>query len=71
MDYKYEKGAVQTLDNLKIMYDLGTLIPAVMFGIMALLLFIYYPLNKKKTEELQVAKELKLKESYENKEIDI
>ena len=71
MDYKYEKGAVQTLSNLKIMYDLGTLIPAVMFGIMAVLLFVYYPLSRKKTEELQVAKELKLKESYENKEIDI
>lgn len=71
MDYKYEKGAVQTLENLKVMYDLGTLIPAIMFGIMALLLFVYYPLSKKKTEELQVAKELKLKESYENKEIDI
>ena len=71
MDYKYEKGAVQTLDNLKIMYDLGTLIPAIMFGIMAVILFVYYPLNRKKTEELQVAKELKLKESYEKKEIDI
>ena len=71
MDYRYEKGAVQTLSNLKIMYDLGTLIPAVMFGIMAVLLFVSYPLSKKKTEELQVAKELKLRESYENKEIDI
>jgi len=71
MNYKYEKGAVQTLSNLKIMYDLGTLIPAVMFGIMAVLLFVYYPLTKKKTEELQIAKEQKLKESYENKEIDI
>ncbi len=71
MDYRYEKGAVQTLSNLKIMYDLGTLIPAVMFGIMAILLFVSYPLSKKKTEELQIAKELKLKESYEKKEIDI
>ena len=71
MNYRYEKGAVQTLANLKIMYNLGTLIPAIMFGIMALLLFFYYPLTKHKTEELQVKKELKLKESYENKEIDI
>jgi GPH family glycoside/pentoside/hexuronide:cation symporter len=71
MNYKYEKGAVQTLSNLKIMYDLGTLIPAVMFGIMALILFVYYPLSKSKTEELQVMKELKLKESYEKKEIEI
>ena len=71
MHYKYEKGAVQTLANLKIMYDLGTLIPAVMFGIMAILLFVSYPLSKEKTEELQAQKELKLKESYENKEIEI
>ena len=71
MHYKYEKGAVQTLSNLKVMYDLGTLIPAVMFGIMALLLFVYYPLTKKKTEQLQEDKEHKLRESYENKEIDI
>ncbi len=71
MNYKYEKGAVQTTENLKIMYDLGTLIPAIMFGIMAILLIFYYPLNRKKTEELQVSKELKLKESYEKKEIDI
>jgi GPH family glycoside/pentoside/hexuronide:cation symporter len=71
MHYKYEKGAVQTLANLKIMYDLGTLIPAIMFGIMALILIFYYPLTKEKTEELQISKELKLKESYENKEIEI
>ena len=71
MDYKYEKGAVQTLSNLKIMYDLGTLIPAIMFGIMAVILLIFYPLSRKKTEELQLAKELKLKEAYENQEIDI
>ncbi len=71
MDYKYEKGAVQTLENLKVMYDLGTLIPAVLFGIMAILLFTAYPLSREKTEELQLRKELKLKESYEKKEIDI
>ena len=42
-----------------------------MFGIMAILLFVSYPLSKEKTEELQTQKELKLKESYENKEIEI
>ena len=71
MDYKYEKGAVQTLSNLKIMYNLGTLTPAVMFGTMAIILLFFYPLSRKKTEELQLAKELKLKEAYENQEIDI
>ena len=71
MDYKYEKGAVQTLSNLKIMYNLGTLTPAVMFGTMAIILLFFYPLSRKKTEELQLAKELKLREAYENQEIDI
>ncbi|MCR5154960.1 MAG: MFS transporter [Lachnospiraceae bacterium] len=71
MNYKYEKGAVQTLENLKKMYDLATLIPAVLFGLMAVVLFIMYPLSKKKVDELQVLKEAKLKESYENKTIEI
>ncbi|MBQ9562755.1 MAG: MFS transporter [Lachnospiraceae bacterium] len=71
MNYKYEKGAVQTLENLKVMYDLGTLIPAVMFGLMAIFLFVWYPLTKEKTKELQIRKEEKLREAYENKEIEI
>ena len=71
MHYKYEKGAVQTLANLKIMYDLGTLIPAILFGLMALFLFLWYPLTKEKTKELQIRKEEKLKEAYENREIEI
>ncbi len=71
MNYKYEKGAVQTLENLKKMYDLATLIPAMLFGVMALLLYVFYPLSKKRVDKLQVEKEAKLKESYENKTIDI
>lgn len=71
MNYRYEKGAVQTLANLKTMYDLATLIPAVMFGLMALILFVYYPLSRKKVAELQIQKEQRLKESYESKRIDI
>ncbi len=71
MNYKYEKGAVQTLENLKKMYDLATLIPAALFGIMAVILFFFYPLSKKRVDRLQVEKEAKLKESYENKIIDI
>lgn len=71
MNYKYEKGAVQTMDNLKKMYDLATLIPAVLFALMALILFVFYPLSKKRIDELQVEKEAKLKEAYENKTIDI
>ncbi|MBQ7063933.1 MAG: MFS transporter [Firmicutes bacterium] len=71
MNYKYEKGAVQTLENLKSMYDLATLIPAIMFGIMALFLFVYYPLSHKRVAELQEQKEKALKESYEQQKIDI
>ena len=71
MHYRYEKGAVQTPENLKIMYDLATLIPAVLFGIMAILLFVAYPLSKRRVAELQEQKEQNLRESYENKQIDI
>ena len=71
MDYRYEKGAVQTLANLTVMYDLSTLIPAVLFGLMALILFVWYPLSKKRVADLQVQKEQTLKASYENKTIDI
>jgi len=71
MDYKYEKGAVQTLANLKVMYDLGTLIPAILFGVMAVLLLFFYPLSRKKTEELQLRKEEKLKEDVEGGRVEI
>ena len=53
------------------MYDLATLIPAVLFGLMALMLFVYYPLSRRKVEELQLQKEQKLREHYENKTIEI
>ena len=71
MHYKVEKGAVQTMENLRKMYDLATLIPAVLFGLMALMLFVYCPLSRRRVEELQLQKEQKLKEHYENKTIDI
>lgn len=71
MNYRYEKGAVQTAANLKTMYDLATLIPAVLFGVMALLLFAVYPLAKDRVRQLQEEKERKLRESYEQKQIDI
>ena len=53
------------------MYDLATLIPAILFGLMALMLFVYYPLSRRRVEQLQEEKERHLKESYENKVIDI
>ena len=71
MHYRYEKGAVQTPENLRIMYDLATLIPAVLFGVMAILLFIVYPLSRRRVAELQEQKDRNLKESYEQNIIDI
>ena len=71
MHYKVEKGAVQTTENLHTMYDLATLIPAILFGLMALILFVWYPLSRRRVTELQVRKEQSLKESYENRTIDI
>lgn len=71
MNYRYEKGAVQTPENLKVMYDLATLIPAVLFGIMAVLLFVAYPLSKQRVKKLQEEKEQALKNAYEEKKIDI
>ncbi len=71
MDYKTYRGAVQELPNLKTMYDLATLIPAILFGLMALMLFVYYPLSRRRVAELQLEKERHLKESYEKKDIDI
>lgn len=71
MNYKTGKGAVQTFANLQIMYDLATIIPAVLFAIMALVLFVWYPLSRKKVALLQVEKEKNLKEAYENNLIGI
>lgn len=71
MHYRYEKGAVQTLANLKVMYDLATIIPAVLFGLMALILFFWYPLSRRRVAALQQEKEAALKASYENRLIDI
>jgi GPH family glycoside/pentoside/hexuronide:cation symporter len=71
MDYQTAKGAVQSLKTLTTMYDMATIIPAVLFGGMAVVLFVWYPLSKKKVAELQVAKEAKLKEDYESDKIKI
>ncbi len=52
-----------TESQLSMMFNLATLIPAVMFGIMALVLFFWYPLSKQKVAELQDAKEKRLEEA--------
>lgn len=54
--------------QLKIMYSLGTIIPAVFFGVMAFLLFVVFPLSKKKVAQLQEEKEAHLKALAEAKE---
>ncbi len=47
--------------QLKTMFILATLIPAVMFGVMALILFVFFPLSKKRVALLQEEKEAHLK----------
>lgn len=71
MHYKTGKGQIQEWSTLTTMYDLATLIPAVMFGVMAVILLIVYPLGKKKVAQLQIDKEAKLKEAAEAGEIEI
>jgi len=43
--------------QLSLMYVLATLIPAVMFALMALFLIVWYPLSKEKVTQLQAKKE--------------
>lgn len=71
MNYKSGAGQVQTAATLDIMYKLATIIPAVLFGLMALTFFLVYALNHKKTAELQVAKEEMLAKQVANNEIAV
>ena len=61
-----QKEAVEfTHTQLGTMFDLATLIPAILFGLMALVLILWYPLSKKNVELLQEQKEEMLKEILE------
>lgn len=71
MNYDSTKGAIQSPENISVMYDLATIIPAVLFGLMAVVLLVWYPLSKKKVAELQVLKEEHLRSSYESNAISI
>ena len=71
MNYDYTKGAIQTAENLSVMYDMATVIPAVLFAIMAVVLLVWYPLSKKKVAQLQILKEEHLREAYANNAISI
>ena len=60
---------VAVTDNVGMFYDLATIIPAVMFGLMGLVMLLVYGLSKKKTIELQTAKEAMMAKQVENNEI--
>lgn len=71
MNYAFEKGQMQTMENLSTMYVLATVIPAVLFGLMAVVLFVWYPLSRKKVAELQIKKEEILRSAVEGNKIQI
>lgn len=69
MNYFVQTNVTFSEVQLKTMYVMATLIPAVLFGLMAVVLFIIYGLNHRKTAELQVEKEKMLAKQVENNEI--
>ena len=71
MNYFVQDKVVFTSEQLDTMYVMATAIPAGMFGLMALVLFLVYALNRNKTKELQEAKEKMLAEQVANNEIII
>ena len=64
-------GFVFSEGQLKLMFILSTLIPAAMFGVMAVILLIIYPLSKRKVADLQVAKEEHLRQALESNSLEI
>jgi glycoside/pentoside/hexuronide:cation symporter, GPH family len=51
----YQAGAAaQTAETLQGIHTLGTLVPAVVLGMVFLMLVFFYPLNKKRTEQLTI-----------------
>ncbi|MCI2068614.1 MAG: glycoside-pentoside-hexuronide (GPH):cation symporter [Bacilli bacterium] len=71
MNYLVEKGAKQTPATLNVMYDLATIIPAVLFGLMGVVLLVWFPLSKKRVADLQGEKEKLLKEQFSSNKIGI
>jgi GPH family glycoside/pentoside/hexuronide:cation symporter len=72
MGYAPSNGTwTPSADQLQAMYFMSSIIPAVLFGSMALALWFWYPLNKHKIADLQVAKEAHLKSQIENNKISI
>ncbi len=44
----------QTAETLQGIHTLGTLVPAIVFTFVFLVLVFFYPLNKKRTEQLTI-----------------
>lgn len=58
--YKYEPGEAAdfTVEQLRTMFVLGSVIPAVLYGVCTILLIFWFPLNKEALEELESKKEI-------------
>ncbi len=72
--YYDESGEISTVaitSNVGMFYDLATIIPAIMFGVMGVIMLLVYGLNKKKTEELQITKKKMLAKQIENDEVAV
>jgi GPH family glycoside/pentoside/hexuronide:cation symporter len=71
MNYETDPLKVQSAATLQAMYIMASIIPAVLFGGMALCLWFWYPIDKKRLAALQIEKEAKLKEQIESNKITI
>ena len=72
--YLLDDGSINVAaitENVNMFYILATVIPAALFGLMGLVMTVLYSLSKKKTDELQVAKEKMLEEKLANNEVAI
>ncbi|MBE6143260.1 MAG: MFS transporter [Erysipelotrichaceae bacterium] len=76
MSFNYDKDLIgNSPEMLESMYLQSCLIPAILFILIFVLLWFFYPLNKKRLQELQVEKEAVLEkialENEENKEQEV
>lgn len=59
---------IQSEQTMQSMYKMATLIPAIMYLLMCVVMFVFYPLNKKRMHQLQIDKEESLKRLFEENE---
>jgi GPH family glycoside/pentoside/hexuronide:cation symporter len=71
MAYKIGANVKQTPETLDLMYVLATVIPAVLFGLMGVVLLFWFPLSRKRVQILQGDKENLLKEQFHANKIGI